>query len=654
MCGIHGIIDLEGRAQIARSTLDCMGAVARHRGPDDSGHYCAKGVAIGMRRLSIIDLSGGHQPIANEDETVWVVCNGEIYNFQELRDELERGGHRFRTCSDTEVLVHLYEDLGAEFVRRLRGMFAIALWDERSSRLVLARDRLGKKPLYTARVGPILHFASELKSILEVADLPRRVDLQALNQYLALGYVPGPRTLLSRVEKVLPGHVLIVENGSVKDQEYWDLRIAPDESPSEQEWIERIRAKFVESVRIRLVSDVPLGAFLSGGVDSSAIVAVMSQLTNQPVKTYSIGFEGEDSYYNELPSARIVAEGFGTDHHEIVVQPKVAELLPKLIWHLDEPVADSALITTYLVSRLARESVTVILSGVGGDELFGGYRRYIGDGLLRYYRFLPRTVRQKWLPSLLARLPKDRSSGWKDMARYASAFANTAALPAIERYLSYVTVFSPAVRHELLRAYGTATPENGDDELGFLHSHFARCAQADPLHQNMYFDIKTQLPDDLLALTDKMTMAASIECRAPFMDHELVELAGRMPSRFKVRGFKMKYMLKKVLEPWLPKKILHRKKRGFGAPMGAWLRRDLAELLHDTLSESQVRSRGFFAWNSVREIIRNHEEQRSDHTDHLLALISFELWCRIFLDGGREMAIESPRIGVHSSLPLES
>jgi len=631
MCGIHGLIDLDGNSQLQPDLLGRMGAVTMHRGPDDSGEYLAAGLALGMRRLSIIDLSGGHQPIANEDETVWVVCNGEIYNFQELRKHLEDRGHRFRTQSDTEILVHLYEELGTEFVKRLRGMFAIALWDANRSRLVLARDRLGKKPLYTARVGRRLYFASELKAILEVADLPRRVDLEALDEYLALGYVPAPRTMLEGVEKVRPGHLLMIENGNVRDSEYWDVCFDPDESVEETAWVEQVREKLLESVRLRLISDVPLGAFLSGGIDSSAIVALMAQLSNRPVKTYSIGFEGDDTYYNELPSASLVARMFSTDHHEIIVRPDVAELLPKLVWHLDEPIADSAFITTYLVSKLARDSVTVILSGVGGDELFGGYRRYLGDGLLYYYRLLPESARKR-IPSWLSRLPQDRNSGWKNMARYAVAFAKTAELPAIDRYLSYVTVLSPEMRAALLRNRRNGSAPHERDGLSFLLSHYDRCAGADTLHQNMYLDMKTQLPDDLLLLTDKMSMAASIECRAAFMDHELVELAARIPSRFKVRNLTMKYLLKKVLEPLLPREILHRKKRGFGAPMGSWLRRDLAGLLRDTLSESRIKSRGYFEWSVVKELIRDHEEQRSDHTDHLLALLNFELWCRIYLD----------------------
>lgn len=627
MCGIFGGIDFQESAP-RTDLLAKMGGALVHRGPDDEGHYFGRGVALGMRRLSIIDLAGGHQPIPNEDETVWVVCNGEIYNFRELRSQLETKGHRFRTHSDTEVIVHLYEELGADLFTRLRGMFAIALWDVNRRRLVLGRDRLGKKPLYTARQSHRLLFASEIKSLLEDRTITRELNFSALNEYLALGYVPAPLTLFKGIQKVLPGHYVVCERDRVSEHCYWDIEPQIIETLREEEWVERVREKLFESIRLRLVSDVPLGAFLSGGIDSSAIVAAMAQMTARPVKTYSIGFEGEDSFYNELPFADIVARAFGTDHHEIVVRPNAAELLPKLIWNMDEPIADSAFITTFLVSRLAAESVKVILSGVGGDELFGGYRRYLGDAFGRYYEHLPRAVRLTWLPWLLAKLPRDRHSGWKNLFRYADAFVKTANLSPIERYSSYITLFSADVRAELQYSgtNGVGPSANGTER------YFARCDGAENLNKYIYVDVKTSLADDLLALTDKMTMAMSLECRAPFMDHELVELAARMPARFKVHGFTMKYLLKKAVQPWLPAEILSRKKRGFGAPMGDWLRRDLKLLVDETLSEQCVGKRGLFQWPVVKRLIQRHQAQDGDYTDHLLALINLELWFRQFMD----------------------
>jgi asparagine synthase (glutamine-hydrolysing) len=631
MCGIFGSVALAGSTTPDLALLHRMGDVVAHRGPDDAGFVSGPGIGLGMRRLSIIDLAGGHQPIPNEDESVWVVCNGEIYNFQELRPGLVARGHRFRTGSDTEVIAHLYEDEGLDAFRRLRGMFGIALWDVPRQRVVLVRDRLGKKPLYVRREAHRLLFASEIKSILEDPEVPRRLDPHALHEYLALGYVPAPLTMFEGIEKLMPGHALVVERGRVTDHEYWDVTVDRQETRPEAEWVELVRDKLMESVRIRMVADVPLGAFLSGGIDSSSIVAAMARLVGQPVKTYSIGFEGPDRFYNELPYARKVADAFSTDHHEIIVRPDVAELLPRLIWHLDEPIGDSAFVTTYLVSRLARESVTVILSGVGGDELFGGYRRYLGDALMPYYRRVPATVRRRWLPALLARLPQDRHSAFDNYARYADAFVRSAELPAVQRYLSYVTVFAPDMQAALLAGAGA---RNGTVGIRPLERWFARVAgHADPLSQNIYVDLKTSLADDLLLLTDKMTMAASIECRAPFVDHELVELASRIPSRLKIRGFTLKYLLKQAVRPWLPREILTRKKRGFGAPVGSWIRGDLEHLVRDTLSEDQVRRRGLLQWSVVRDLLARHQARHADYTDHLLSLVNLELWCRLFLDG---------------------
>jgi asparagine synthase (glutamine-hydrolysing) len=610
-----------------------MASVIEHRGPDDSGQYLGRGIGLGMRRLSIIDVAGGHQPIANEDETVWLVMNGEIYNFQRLRSDLERKGHRFQTHTDTEVIVHLYEDEGPDFFKRLRGMFGIALWDTKRERLILGRDRIGEKPLYVRREPHRLLFASELKSILQNEDVPRRLNLDALAEYLALGYVPAPLTLLEGIEKLLPGHYLVAEKGQTAVHKYWDLPASGVEDLSEEEWVERIREKLLETVKMQLVSDVPLGAFLSGGIDSSTIVAAMARLTGQVVKTYSIGYDGDQDYYNELPYAKMVANAFATDHHEIVVRPDVSDLLPKLIWHLDEPIADSACMTTFLVSRLARESVTVILSGVGGDELFGGYRRYLGGSVQRWYRLLPGPIRRKLLPALFRWVPQDRTSPWKDYARYAAAFVKTADQDPAERYMSYVTLFSPQAQADLLTADARSRLKENENTAETLRQYFVRCEGADPVSHAIYVDLKTSLPDDLLALTDRMSMAASIECRAPLVDYELVELASRMPSHFKVRGLTLKYLLKKAVAPWVPREIIERKKRGFGAPVGGWLRKDLRPLMLELLSEEQVRRRGLFRWPAIQQLITAHEEQRNDYTDHLFALIALEFWCRAYLDG---------------------
>ncbi len=648
MCGIYGLVQLNSSEATREETLVRMGSVIEHRGPDDHGHFQAHGVGLGMRRLSIIDVAGGHQPIANEDETIWLVLNGEIYNFHELHARLEQKGHRFRTRTDTEVIVHLYEEVGLDLFKHLRGMFGLALWDTKRERLVLGRDRIGEKPLYVRREPSRFLFASELKSILQAGDVPRRLNTIALEEYLALGYVPAPLTLLEGIEKVLPGHYLVVEKESVEDHEYWDVPRGKTESRSEEDWIELIREKLLETIGSQLVSDVPLGAFLSGGIDSSTIVAGMSRLTGQPVKTYSIGYEAGDSYYNELSFAKTVARAFGTDHHEIIVRPEVSDLLPKLIWHLDEPIADSACLTTYLVARLARESVTVILSGVGGDELFGGYRRYLGNSLQRFSKRLPGPVRRSLLPALLRHVPQDRGAAWKDYARYASAFLKTAELGPAERYMSYVTLLSPQVQKDLLQREPQTGSNGNGSAAETLQRYFARCSEGDDLNRIIYADLKTSLPDDLLALTDRMSMAASIECRAPFVDYELIELASRIPSSLKVSGFTLKYLLKKAVTPWLPREVIHRKKRGFGAPVGSWLRQDLQPLIHELLSEEQVRRRGLMHWPAVENILRAHQEQRSDYTDHIFALIALETWCRIYLDG-LEWKNAPPSLAGHGS-----
>ncbi len=631
MCGICGFLDSRQTEQSKQDSLRRMCGIISHRGPDDEGHYISGDVALGMRRLSIIDLAHGHQPISNEDETVWVILNGEIYNFQKLRDELESKGHRFRTRTDTEVIVHLYDDVGLECFRRLRGMFALALWDTKRKRLVLGRDRIGEKPLYFRREPHRFLFASELKSLLQADGVPRRLKFAALREYLSLGYVPAPLSMLDGIEKLLPGHYLVVDQERIEDHQYWDVPFGQPEKHTEQEWIERTRSKLLETVRMQLVSDVPLGAFLSGGLDSSSIVAAMAQMTGRPVKTYSIGYEGEHSYYNELPYAKVVAQAFGTDHHEIVVRPEVSELLPKLVWHLDEPVADSACLTTYLVSKLARQSVTVILSGVGGDELFGGYRRYLGDSMLRYYRHLPGPLRRKWLPALLARIPQDRHSLWKDYARYAAAFVNSAELDAASRYIEYVTLFPPQTQGNLL--IEGATQSGGSAfAISTLRGYFNHCGDPDDLNRIIYADLKTSLADDLLAMTDRMTMAASIECRAPLVDHEMIELASHMPSNLKVRGFQMKYLMKQAVAPWLPREILERKKRGFGAPMGAWLRKDIQPMVSELLSEEATRKRGLFSWPAIQQLLADHSAERKDYTDQLFSLVMLELWLQAFLD----------------------
>src|SRR6267378_7127571 len=504
--------------------MSAMGRVIVHRGPDDEGHHADGACAIGMRRLSIIDLAGGHQPLSNGDGTLWLVCNGEIYNFRELRRELEALGHRFKTGSDSEVILHSYAQHGDEFVHRLNGMFAFALWDARGRRLIVGRDRLGIKPIYLYRDVHRLAFASEAKALLTLPGVSAEIDPDALQSYLNLGYVTAPQSIFRGITKLPPASVLFVEGGRVEERRYWRVPAAIDRSLGEDEWVERIRARLDEVVRMQMVSDVPIGAFLSGGIDSSTVVGLMTAHSDQPIRTYAIGFKGTpaDDYYNELPYARRVADLFRTEHHEIVVRPDVVALLPRLLWHMDEPLSDTAFITTYLVSQFARRDVTVILSGVGGDELFGGYRRYLGNHYQRYFERLPAPVRRA-AAALSERLPSNRHSALLNLSRLAKGFLESASLPFEERYRAYVQVFPPNDLHRLLRVNGAERPDRIADA-------FRHAGEGDALNRMLAVDADTQLPDDLLMLTDKMSMATSLECRVPLLDHELVELAASIPG----------------------------------------------------------------------------------------------------------------------------
>lgn len=628
MCGIFGIVALREGADCDPALLDAMSKITFHRGPDDEGRHVDRGLAMGMRRLSIIDLSTGHQPIANTDETLWTVCNGEIYNFQELRKDLQAEGARFRTGSDTEVLVHLYQRHGTDFVHKLLGMFGFAIWDAPKRRLVLGRDRLGIKPVYFMEHQGRLAFASEIKALLTLPGVERAVDPGALQDYLSFGYSGRDQTLFKGIRKLPPASLLVCENGGYRIETYWQVPAEADETLSEADWAERLRAAIEAAVVSEMVSDVPLGAFLSGGVDSSAIVAFMARHSDRPVKTYSIGFQGDAAgeVYNELPYARQVAESFGTDHREIIVRPDVARLLPKLAWHMDEPVADSALATTYLVSEFARQDVTVILSGVGGDELFGGYNRYLGDYYAGQYQRVPGWMRQALIAPLVQALPSDRHGKLSSVARYARTFVASHDLPFEERYRSYVQVFG----HDSLRRL---MKEAQAGRIDSLETAFAAATAGDGLNRLMRVDLMTQMPNDLLMLTDKMTMASSLECRVPLLNHELVELAARVPAALRIDGRNLKSLMKRALDGVLPRSILDRKKRGFGAPIGAWLKDDLKTVMHRLLTKQSVEARGLLAWPVVEETIALHLANREDHTDHLLALLNLEIWSQIYLDG---------------------
>lgn len=625
MCGVHGIYRFDG-VDVDPQLLSAMGRVTRHRGPDDEGTHIDGRCGIAMRRLSIIDLAGGHQPLSNVDQSLWLVCNGEIYNYRELRSELQAKGYQFKTGSDCEVLLHLYDEEGDNFVRRLNGMFDFALWDTRRQRLLIGRDRIGVKPLYVAQDGQRLAFATEAKALLALPGFNAELSRNAVAGYLHMGYVAAPESIFKNIRKLPPATLLAIENGVVREWRYWRLDAHVDRSISVREWIERVRGQLETSVHMQMVSDVPIGAFLSGGVDSSAVVGFMAKHSQQAINTYAIGFKGgvAESLYDELPYARRVAELFGTRHREIVVQPDVVSLLPKLLWHMDEPISDTAFITTYLVSEFARQDVKVILSGVGGDELFGGYRRYLGEQYAQRYRRLPTWLRRS-ASAIARKLPADRHAGLLNTLRLAKGFIASAELDTDARYRSYVQVLDRETVSALLMEPDAAHTDH-------LSAAFAVAGRQDPLNRMFAVDAETQLPDDLLLLTDKMSMAVSLECRVPFLDHQLIELAAAIPSDLKIHEGRLKHVLKEALVDLLPKDILNRKKRGFGTPMGAWLKKDLAPVLRRLLAPEVVRQRGLFRQSVIDRLMVDHETNRFDGTDALMALMNLEIWSRIYLD----------------------
>ncbi len=627
MCGIYGEVSLTPGRSPDRQAVVRSGSALVHRGPDDDDLHVTDRVALGLRRLSIIDVSGGRQPLFNEDRTIAAVCNGEIYNFRELRTRLVSAGHTFRTGSDAEVLVHLYEEYGDGFVGHLRGMFGFALWDEPRRRLLLGRDRLGIKPVYYAKTGGSVVFASETKALLARGDLSVQLEPVALENYLALGYVPNPHSLFEGIRKLPPGHLAVIEDGAVAEHRYWELVMSPRTGISEQDWSAEIRASLKASVEAQMISDVPLGAFLSGGIDSTMIVHYMAQAALGPVRTYSIGYDESTGggFYNELGYARDIAARYGTAHKELVVRPEIVALLPGLIWHLDEPTADSAVVTTSLVSQHAAREVKVILSGVGGDELWGGYDRYMLAHYVGLIRRVPAWLRHTMLKPLTRALPVDRHSRLLNMFRYLRTLTTLADVGESERYHQLMQVFGRAQLDGLL-ARGHS---GGDDALLQLMARYPREHQLDRI---FLADIGTQLTDDLLLLSDKMSMAHSLEARVPLLDERLVDLAATVPASLRVRGRHTRYLLKRAMRGVIPDVTLDRRKRGFGPPMGGWLKRELEPVVGKLLAPAVVERRGLLRAAAVTRLVDEHRANRADHTDQLFGLITLELWCRLFMD----------------------
>lgn len=625
MCGITGILHHRDHQAVSLEELKKSCDSMVHRGPDDEGFFIDGNIGLGMRRLKIIDLIGGHQPISNEDGRFWVVFNGEIYNYQALRAELENKGHKFATHSDTETIVHAYEEFGPACAHKLNGMFAFAIWDRTEQKLVLVRDRLGVKPLYYYTDDRLLAFGSELKAILSFPQVPRHIDLEALDTFLTFEYVPAPLSIFRGIRKLPAGHFLTLQKGKTKVTRYWDL---PGTEPiDDQAGIdEELCGLLRDSVRLRLISDVPLGAFLSGGIDSSAIVAFMAEIMDRPVKTFSIGFEDES--YNELGYARRVAEHFGTDHHELTIKPDVVGLVQDLVHHLDEPFADVSIFPTFLVSRLARQHVTVVLSGDGGDELFGGYDWYVADKLDGYYHNLPRRIRNSCVPHVMRRIaPTAKKKGAVNKLK---RFVEGTLLPASLQHYRW-SMYAWGESKDALYAENVKPLMRTFDASARFKAYLYRDDKVDRLRQQQAADIKTYLPDDILVKVDRMSMANSLEARTPFLDYRLVEFAYRLSSCLKLRGLQTKYVLRRCLAGKLPPFVLERKKEGFSIPMKNWLNGELRSLMLDVLSESRIRRRGYFDPAYVRRLIDEHREGTHNHGHLLWALIVFELWHERYL-----------------------
>ena len=625
MCGIAGFVESSTTpapfgADTSRTLVHRMCDVIRHRGPDDEGVWVADGVALGMRRLSIIDLSTGHQPIHNEDQTVWIVFNGEIYNFRELRRELEAAGHRFYTSSDTEVIVHAYEQWGKGAITRLRGMFGLAIWDTRSRTLLVARDRIGIKPMYYATANQRLYFGSELKSLLEAPDLPRDLDAGALDHYLSFLYTPRDGSIFKSIRKLPPGHLMTWSDGRLEVEQYWQMSATETFAGSEQEAVEQLRAVLSDAVRSHMISDVPLGAFLSGGVDSSLVVGLMSELSSARVKTFSIGFD--EPAFDELEHARRVADHFGTEHHEFVVQPDGVSILDKLISHFDEPFADSSAIPTWYVSEMARRHVTVVLSGDGGDELFGGYDRYLPHPRVAAFdRYSPRALRR--VAALAARRLPHGVRG-KNFLRHVGRDDQG-------RYLDAIRFFGADEKPTLLTAELQRAIDGPDPETR-LARHFERLAPLPWPSQMMRFDAETYLPEDILTKVDRMSMAHSIESRVPLLDNDVIAFAATLPAAMKIKNGRRKHVLKEVAATLLPRGIIDRKKQGFGVPLGTWFRGHLRELFADTLLSPTALQRGYFQPAFVNRLVAEHLAGTRDHTLRLWQLLVFERWNREYVD----------------------
>lgn len=599
----------------------------RHRGPDDAGYFLGDHIGLGHRRLSIIDLEGGHQPIFNEDGSKCVVFNGEIYNFQDLREDLISRGHQFATRSDTETILHAYEQWGESCVEHLRGMFAFAVWDSKERTLFLARDRFGVKPLFYAEHNGKFCFASEMKAILADDGFPRQMDEIALTSYFALSYIPEDMTIFQNIRKLLPGHTLTLKNGEIRLKKYWDLHFNPDRSKDEKHFIRGLLDRLQEAVRIRLVSEVPLGAFLSGGIDSSTVVALMSGSSNSPANTFCMGFGGDvGGYLDERGYAKLVAERYGTSHKEYEVFPRADGLIEKIVGAFDEPFADDSAIPSFYVCKTARENVTVALSGLGGDEVFAGYERYLGFGLSRQYRSLPLGSAKNLLRSFVEGLP-ERADGHYTV-NHMKRFVRSGSLPPDLCYFGFVSKMNARVQGSLF-ADSARYDQHFKACRDIVCSHFNSpnvSGDADSLDRAFYCDIKTYLPEDILAVTDRMSMLHALEVRVPFLDHKLVEFCATIPASVKMKWLKKKYLLKRAVKDLLPREVIAHRKQGFVGPMTQWLKNDLKRYVLDMLSDENLGKHGLFNVKTVRTVLDEHFGRKEIHDSLIWSMVVFQAW----------------------------
>ncbi|MCY7375612.1 MAG: asparagine synthase (glutamine-hydrolyzing) [Pyrinomonadaceae bacterium] len=627
MCGIVGIANANSRV-VSRETIERMNNCIVHRGPDDDGFYINENVGLAMRRLSIIDIAHGKQPIHNHDKTKWIVFNGEIYNFQELREDLERRGHRFYTNSDTEAIVHAYDEYGADCVQHLRGMFAFAIWDETDKSLFIARDRIGKKPvLYAHQSNGDLIFGSEFRALLAHPDISKTVDYQAIDAYLSYLCVPAPLTAFESIRKLEPAHWLRWKNGKIEIQRYWQPDFSKKIKISEPEAIEETTRIVREATKIRMISEVPLGAFLSGGVDSSMIVALMAEASSQPVKTFSIGFEEQD--FSELKYAKRVAEHIGAEYNEFIVKPDALEVLPLLVEHYGEPYADSSAIPTYYVARETRKFVTVALNGDGGDESFAGYERYAAMQIAELYHRLPAVLRKNLIEKPISLLPTSELK--KSRVRDAKRFLQAASLPKTERYFRWMSTFNRDAKKELY------TPEFADtvadqNPSAFLDDWFAKANGSGVLDATLLTDQMTYLPNDLLVKVDIASMANSLEARSPFLDHKVIEFAASLPVNLKMRRFETKSLLKKAAAKLVPPEVIYRRKMGFGVPIGDWFRKDMKNFVREILLSEKSLNRGIARREVVEKYVDDHTNARRDYAFQIWTLLMLELWFQKFID----------------------